>query len=118
MLVKKGAAMDQLTRYIWQIYGTFMPDAHGLPRFGDIIHYYRLYHRKTKEEVAAFLACSTEMLDDVEQHHLPLDDLARREALATALAIAPLLIGFPPYDATWGRSGEITAEEFNQLIVA
>jgi len=110
--------MDQPSPYIWSIFGKFMPGAHGLPRIGDIIHYYRLYRGKSKEEVAAVLACSTEMLDDVEQHRLPLDDGAKREALASALAIAPLPLGLPPYDATLSRPEDLTPEEFNELVVA
>ncbi len=110
--------MDQLSTYIWRIYGKFTPGAHGLPRIGDIIHYYCLYRRKTKEEVATSLACSTGVLDDVEQHRLPLDDMRKREALATALEISPLLLGLLPYDATLSRSEELTPEEFNELVVA
>jgi hypothetical protein len=110
--------MSQPSPYIWSIYGKFMPGAHGLPRVGDLIHYYRLYRGKTKEEVATVLACSSEMLDDLEQHRLPLDDGAKREALVTALAIAPLLLGLPPYDATLRSPEDLTPEEFNELIVA
>lgn len=109
--------MDQLSRYIWQIYGDFLPGAHGLPRPGDILRYYRLYREKTEEEVAAALACSTETLDDVEQHRLALGDTSKREAAAIALAIPPLLLGLPPYDAPLRRSENLAPEEFNELLV-
>jgi len=110
--------MDQLSTSIWRIYGRFASGAHGLPRIGDLIHYYRLYRKKTKEEVATSLACSIEMLDDVEQHRLPFDEMTKREALATALEISPLLLGLPPYDAVWSRSEELSPGEFNELVVA
>lgn len=118
LYLKERAAMDQLSTYIWRIYGRFASGAHGLPRIGDIIHYYRLYRKKTKEEVATSLACSTDMLDDVEQHRLPFDEMTKREALASALEISPLLLGLPPYDAIWSRSEELSPEEFNELVVA
>ena len=109
--------MNQPSKYIWQIYGNFLPDAHGLPRVGDIIRYYRLYRRKTREEIAAALACSVEMLDEIEQHHLPLDERAKREAVATALTIPPLLLALPPYVTPLSSTEELTPEEFNKLIV-
>jgi len=110
--------MDWLSMYLWQIYEDFQPGPRGFPHPGDLVHYYRLYWRKTKEEVADALTCSVEQLDDMEQHHLPFEEVTSREVLATVLAIPPLLLGLPPYDAPRGRAEELAPQEFNELLIA
>jgi tetratricopeptide (TPR) repeat protein len=109
--------MQHLSRYVWQIYENFVPDAHGLPHPGDLLCYYRLYREKTREEVAAALTCSTAVLEDVEQRRLLFDDVTKREAAASLLAIPPLLLGLEPYHAPLREAGELTPQQFNELLV-
>ena len=110
--------MDWLSTYLWQIYEDFQPGPHGFPYPGDLVHYYRLYWRKTKAEIAAALTCSIGQLDDMELHRLPVEEVTSREVLVTVLAIPPLLLGLPPYNAPRGRTEELAPQEFNELLIA